>query len=257
MQTRVIVVIVAAIVIAIGGGLWWWKSQSAALPNMTSTAQQTPAPVEAPATAEAELGEVPATPEVQNTQLPPLDSSDDYVREQVSPLSPAMAGWLKQDDLVQRFAVVIDNAGNGDYPRRQLGFLAPQGKFAVTQQGDRLLLDPAGYHRFDAAVDTAVSVAPQQAVALLRTLSPLLAESLKSLGAKDPDPVVAMRQAIDIVLATPDVEGDIELVQPKVYYQFADKKLESLKPLQKQLLRMGPQNLERIKNYLMQIKADL
>ena len=47
------------------------------------------------------------------------------------------------------------------------------------------------------------------------------------------------------------------MVQPKVYYQFADPNLESLKPLQKQLLRMGPQNLARIKSYLTQVKGNL
>ena len=58
-------------------------------------------------------------------------------------------------------------------------------------------------------------------------------------------------------MATPDLEGDIEIVQPKVYYQFADPNVESLKPLQKQLLRMGPQNLARIKGYLTQVKGYL
>ncbi len=258
MQTRVIVVIVAAIVIALGAGLWWWKAQSTALPNMTSKAQeQAQAPAPPAANSDAEIGEVPATPEVQTAHLPPLDASDDYVRQQVAPLSPAIDDWLKQDDLVNRFAALIDNARVGNYPRRQLAFLAPQGKFAVTQQGDKLLLDPAGYHRFDGMVDAAVSVDPKQAAATLRTLAPLLVDALKNLGAKDPDPIEAMRQAIDIVLATPEVEGEVLLVQPKVYYQFADKKLESLKPLQKQLLRMGPQNLDRIKTYAAQIKADL
>ncbi len=68
-------------------------------------------------------------------------------------------------------------------------------------------------------------------------------------------PTTAIREGIEQVLATPDLEGDIELVQPKVYYEFADPNLESLNPLQKQLLRMGPQNLARIKGYLMQVKG--
>ena len=88
-------------------------------------------------------------------------------------------------------------------------------------------------------------------------MSPLLVEALKELGAKDPDPFVAMRAGIDQVWRRRIVEGEIELVQPKVYYLFADPKLESLKPLQKQLLRMGPQNLARIKSYLMQVKGYL
>jgi len=252
MQTRIIMVIAGAIVVLIGGGLWWWKS------SQTPVA---PVPVSTPGEAPAKLpeeGEVPSTPGVQGVVvLPSLEASDDFVREQVSLLSPGMAEWLKQDDLVRRFAVVIDNARVGDYPRRQLGFLVPTAKFPVRQEGDRTLLDPDGYHRYDSFVDTAISVDPQRAAALLRTLSPLLVESLQELGAKDSDPTTAIRESIEQVLATPELEGDIEVVQPKVYYQFADPNLESLKPLQKQLLRMGPQNLARIKSYLTQVKAHL
>lgn len=251
MQTRIIMAVVAVIVLAIGGGLWWWQSsQTPAKPVAV------PAPVQEPAKP-VEDTDVPPTPDVQPPVLPPLESSDDYVREQVSPLSPEMAEWLKQDDLVRRFAVVIDNARVGDYPRKQLGFLTPASKFPITEQGDRIYLDRDGYHRFDGFVDIAISVDPQRAVALLRTLSPLLVEALKELGAKDPDPFVAIREGIDQIMATPDVEGEIELIQPKVYYLFADPKLEALKPLQKQLLRMGPQNLARIKSYLMQVKGFL
>jgi len=252
MQTRIIMAVVAVIVLGIGGGLWWWQSsQTPAKPIAV------PAPEQQEPAKPVEDTEVPSTPDVQRPVLPPLESSDDYVREQVSQLSPEMAEWLKQDDLVRRFAVVIDNARVGDYPRKQLGFLTPSNKFPVTQQDDRIYLDRDGYHRFDGFVDIAISVDPQRAVALLRTLSPLLVEALKELGAKDPDPFVAMRAGIDQIMATPDVEGEIELVQPKVYYLFADPKLEALKPLQKQLLRMGPQNLARIKSYLMQVKGYL
>lgn len=251
MQTRIIMAIAGAIVVLIGGGLWWWKS---------SQAPVAPAPVSTPAETAVkppEDGDVPSTPDVQRPVLPSLEASDEYVRDQVSLLSPEMAEWLKQDDLVRRFAVVIDNARVGDYPRRQTVFLTPTAKFPVRQQGDRTLLDPDGYHRFDTFVDTAISIEPQRAVALIRTLSPLLVDALKELGAKDPDPTTAIREGIDQVLATPDLEGDIEVVQPKVYYQFADPNLEALKPLQKQLLRMGPQNLARIKSYLTQVKKNL
>jgi hypothetical protein len=251
MQTRIIMAVAGAIVVLIGGGLWWWQ---------TSQAPAAPAPVSTPPVAPTgppQDGEVPSTPDVQRPVLPALEASDDFVREQVSLLSPGMTQWLQQDDLVRRFAVAIDNARVGDYPRRALAFLTPTAKFPVLRQGDRTLLDPDGYHRFDSFVDTAISIDPQRAATLLRTLSPLLVEALKELGAKDPDPAAAMREGIEQMLATPDLEGEIEVVQPKVYYQFADSNLESLKPLQKQLLRMGPQNLARIKSYLTQIKGYL
>jgi hypothetical protein len=251
MPTRIIMAIAGAIVVLIGGGLWWWKSsQAPAAPVAVSTPAESS--VKPP-----EDGEVPSTPNVQRPVLPALEASDDFVREQVSLLSPGMTEWLKQDDLVRRFAVVIDNARVGDYPRSQLAFLIPTAKFPVRQQGDRMFLDPDGYHRYDSFVDTAIGVDPERAATLLRTLSPLLVESLKELGAKDSDPTTAMREGIEQILATPDLDGEVELIQPKVYYQFADPNLESLKPLQKQLLRMGPQNLARIKGYLTQVKGHL
>ena len=252
MQTRVIMSIVAVVVLAIGAGLWWWQSNNPPAKPVELPQQTTAAPPKP-----AEEGETPATPDVQRQVLPPLESSDDYVREQVSALSPEMAEWLKQDDLVRRFAAVADNARLGDYPRRQLAFLAPEAKYPVIANGDGWIADPDGYHRFDKFVDVAISIDPKRAVALLRTLSPLLATALKELGQVNPDPIATVREGIDVALATPDVQGDVQLVQPKVYYQYADPRLEKLKPLQKQLLRMGPQNVARIKSYLAQVKGYL
>ena len=186
--------------------------------------------------------------------LPPLDTSDDYIREQVSALSPQTSVWLQQDDLVRLFAAVIDNAQRGDYPRRQTAFLAPAAKFPVQQMGETILVDPEGYHRFDGFVDVATSIDPQHAATLLRTLSPLLVAALRELGTQNPDPVAAMRAGIDRALATPEIEGDVALVQPKVYYEYADPRMEMRDPLQKQLMRMGPKNVARIKTYLSQLK---
>ncbi|MGI9288447.1 MAG: DUF3014 domain-containing protein, partial [Pseudomonadales bacterium] len=50
---------------------------------------------------------------------------------------------------------------------------------------------------------------------------------------------------------------DIELVRPSVYYKFADKELEKLKPTQKLLLRMGPDNRAAIKEKLEAFKEKL
>jgi len=52
--------------------------------------------------------------------------------------------------------------------------------------------------------------------------------------------------AIDVILATPIVVEPIKLTRDSVVYKFADPALESLLPLQKQLLRTGPENTKRI-----------
>ena len=51
------------------------------------------------------------------------------------------------------------------------------------------------------------------------------------------------------------IEGaDIELVQPKVLFRYADSRLESLSGLQKQVLRMGPENTRRLKAYVTRLR---
>ena len=53
------------------------------------------------------------------------------------------------------------------------------------------------------------------------------------------------------------VGGEVALLQSNVLYEYADPSLESLPPLQKQLLRMGPENLERIQVYLRALRGEL
>jgi len=250
MQPR-IVAIGAIVLVAVIGVVWW------SLSGRLVTDEAPPPAVEPPAqpTVPSEPATMPEaiTPAPPPVQLPPLNESDEFVRTQVGALSERLSDWLVQDDLVRRFAVVVDNAAVGELPRRQLGFLAPSGKYAVREIEGRLFVDPAGYARFDPFVESVLSVPPEQAAAMLRTLAPLLREGLAELGQNDPDPIAAVRVGIRQALQTPEPDGDIELAQPKVLYVYADQGLESLLPLQKQLLRMGPANVARVKAYLNEV----
>ena len=255
MQSRTIVIIAVIVVLAVLGAIWWWQ-QPQPVPEAPPPPAAPPSQTQ-PQTQHEDL-EVPATPAVQQPELPSLDDSDPFIRSELEPVTnPQLSQWLEQKDLIRRLAVVVDNATSGDYPRRQLGFLAPPGKFSVLEQGDRIIVDPASYDRFNTFVDAAVSVDPAEAATLLKQIAPLMTQALKELGESGPDPVAAIHKGIQIALATPVLEGDVELVQPKVFYLYADPKLEGLRPLQKQLLRMGPHNVERIKAYLTQVDAQL
>jgi len=190
--------------------------------------------------------------------LPPLDASDPYVREELLAMSPRLAEWLDRDDLVRRFAVVMDNAAVGDVPRRQLTFLAPAGRFPVIEWGnDRFIMDPKGYARYDGFVDLFTSVPPAGAAALLTALAPLLRQALAELGQPAEEPLATLRDAVAMMLATPEPDTPVELVRPKVLYRFADPALEALPPLPKQLIRMGPDHVRRLKAYLRQVAAAL
>jgi hypothetical protein len=194
---------------------------------------------------------VPAAP-----PLPPLNDSDPVVRESLEAYA-LPAPWIEQDELVRRLAVVVDNAARGTYPRSQLAFLAPAGKFKVTREGaGSYRIDPESYRRYDDLVAAATAVPPPDAAALLQRFGPLLDLGLGELGNRTPwrDQVTA---AIQELLAVPVVAGEVPLDRPKVMYTFADPKLERLSPLQKQLLRAGPENVTRVQLYLRRLSAAL
>jgi len=251
--------LVVALVVA---GLVWWQGREAAPPPeplVTEPSAGEPAvavqPAPAPAPEPLPAVEAPVEEEVV---LPALDESDSYVREKLLASSPKVGDWLDRDQLVRRFAVVMDNAAVGDYPRRQLAFLAPKGPFSVITRGDdRFVMDPKGYARYDGFVAAFTSVPPKEAAALLTTLAPLFTEALLELGQPAEEPLATLRDGIAMVLATPELDTPVELVRPKVSYQFADPALEALPPLQKQLIRMGPEHVRQIKAYLREVQAAL
>ena len=266
MQTRFLILGIALAGLVIGGLIW--------LRSQPSTPAQVPQPVTVPVPDVAPVP-VPApvepTPQVAVPEQPPepalpaLDSSDDFVRVSVLDAAPELATWLDREELVRRFAVVVANASRGDYPRRQLGFLAPRGVFPVRREDSaggpgedqQLFLDPAGYARYDPFIELTTSVAPAPAAALLIELSPLLVDALQELGLRGPDARSLLVNGIDQALATPVLEGEVELLQSNVLYEYADPALESLPPLQKQLLRMGPDNVDQLQDYLRALRREL
>ena len=59
------------------------------------------------------------------------------------------------------------------------------------------------------------------------------------------------------LLSTPAIDGSERLKQKGIGYGYADDRLESLTPAQKQLLRMGPRNARVIKAKLRDIAIAL
>ena len=196
-------------------------------------------------------------PEIQVAKppaLPPLDESDAFVREQTKGVC-LPAAWTVADNLVRRASVLIENASRGELPPKRGGLLPPLGAFPVRREGERLFMDESGYRRFDAYLDALEAIDPERLAGCVRLLDPLLTQALNELGYSD-GPRAGIAAVMDRILAVPRPNGerDIELVQPKVLFQFADPRLESLSDLQKQVLRMGPNNARRLQAYVSRLQ---
>lgn len=260
MQKTILAVIAIVAVLVIGWALFRPGDEPPAPPAEPVESPPTPAldapepveptPVEAPADVEA------PEPEPEEPPLPPLQQSDEFVRERLEPLD-LPEPWLEEGDYVRRLAVLAENATRGEYPRRQLSFLAPSGAFKVEPQDDgRLVIDPASYDRYDRYVEELVEVNPERLAGLLETINPLVESALGEIGVEAP-PGDVFAEAIRQVLEVPVLDGPVEVVQPNVMYEYADEDLESLSPLKKQVLRMGPENVEKIQDYLRRLAAEM
>src|SRR5487761_503270 len=243
--------IVIAAAIAIGVYYRYYSPVPAPPPEHPAAAPQPVAPP-----APAIQHPVPSTAE-QQTPLPPLDQSDPVVRDSLIGLigKPAVAKFLVPHQVIRDVVVTVDNLPRKKVAAELRPLQPTPGDTAVDTQGSSTSLSQQNYARYAALMDVVQSTDPKALAAIYLRLYPLFQQAYENLGYPGKYFNDRMVQAIDSMLATPDVQGPIELVRPKVFYQFADPKLEALPAGQKVLIRMGPQNASVIKQKLQQFRA--
>lgn len=187
--------------------------------------------------------------------LPPLDETDALVRQLIGQLSsnPTVAAWLTTDGLVVNFAVVTQRIANGESPRQELGTIGPVPDFRPrTLRGD-LFVDPSSYRRYDRYAQAVSSLDARGAARLYATLKPRILDAYRRMGQPTADFDPVLERAIVELLNVPVVEGEIELAPSGIVYAFVDPRLEGMSAAQKNLLRMGPENVQTVQGRLREI----
>ncbi|MEZ5287541.1 MAG: DUF3014 domain-containing protein [Vicinamibacterales bacterium] len=233
--------------IAIGGVARWWTMQP------DQTVAETPAAAPAPATPT----DVPIEPEVT---LPPLEDMDPFLRALLGALSarPELARWLATDGLIQQMAMVVDRVSRGVTPARQLGTLSPGTDIEIAGRGRAREISQASFRRYDGLAETLAAADPAAVATAYRTIRPRLNEAYQNQGHPGADVDVAVQQALDLLIATPVPEPPVRVVEGRgATWNYADPELEALSPVQKQLLRLGPENQARVIEALKQIRQQL
>ena len=241
-----IAIIAIAIVVFLVGGAWWMSRRKPVPQNATPAAVTgTEAPIDKPDAA---------------VNLPPLDQMDGYLRPLLAALSsrPELAAWLATDDLVGQLAQAIDLAAAGASPARDFKVIAPKSRFSAAGRGGRRTIDAAGYRRYDGLVETVTSVDAASVARIYKTVRPRLNEAYQRSGNPTGNVDNALLKAIDILLDTPVVKDPIAIVEDdKAGWVYADDELEELLPTQKQLLRMGSANVEKLLAWLRALRNAL
>ena len=218
-------------------------------------APPTEAPASTPPPATAAPGDTapavapPAEELEPETPLPALEHSDPEVRSTLSDILPSIAQpALERDSLVRRSAALGSSFARGKLVRDKLPLPAPGGKPAIVTRGDRTYLAPENSTRYNALVDAVAELDVDSFARWFKRYEPLVNEAWGELGDGTTDARGALIAGLDLMLAAPDIEGDIELVQPSVFYKYADPALESLPDTQKLLIRIGPANRAVVKD---------
>lgn len=189
--------------------------------------------------------------------LPALGESDGFYRDQWAQLwsNKQLLSWTETEQLVPKATALMDNLAQGKIVRNLLGVFQPESPFMVDlllpasgEEGsvDIYRLDPTSYQRYTPMVNSIVSANTDQLLAFYVRLRPLFQAAYLELGYPEGHIDGALLKTLQNIQAAPVVEGEVYLIRPKVMYQFQDKELEQRSALDKQLLRLGPENMRAL-----------
>lgn len=255
-------ILLLVIVMVIGAG-WFLLSD-------TGKDTPAPAPVTRPDTPEAPppvSSQTPPqlTPDLPSRQpapavpLPPLEESDPEALESASAVfgAQAVAEYLVPDDIVRKIVVTIDNLPREKVSMRVRAVRAVPGRFQAEGELEEATLGVANFARYRPVVGIVSAADPTEVVGHFLRFYPLFQEAYEELGYPGMSFHDRVIEAIDDLLAAPEVDPGVRLVRPKVLYEFADPDLEGRSAGQKMLMRMGGDNAAIVKDKLRQIRAEL
>jgi hypothetical protein len=247
----------AVVVLIIGIGAYYrYYAQSSGPEKVQAKPPPPPPPVK---TDDGGIQHPIPTAGADSGNLPVLNQSDQLMRDSLAGLlgSKSVEQFLVPENVVRHIVVTVDNL-----PRRKVAIdlrpLKPTpGQTVVSNQGDATTLSMSNYARYAAFVHLVETTDPKTLAAVYFHLYPLFQQAYEDLGYPGRFFNDRLVEVIDHLLAAPEPQGPIELVQPKVFYQYADRNLEDLSAGQKLMIRMGPANERVLKAKLRDLRAEL
>ena len=246
-------VIVVLLLVIAGGvvlltGIWPPKGEPA--PTATAPPPEPPPSPIMTAIEEPAPEPPPPPPEPVEDPLPRLEESDDAVRDAVGdiPLGTAGQQYLIPGNIIERSASLIYLMAQGEVPYKLLPVSRPKAAFPIRDDGTQVVTDPAGFERYDALTQWLQSLDLESLLSSLEWFIPLFKEAWSYYG-EDPAAFdMAVVITLDLVIATPEIDlSEARLTRKEAVWIFEDPAIEGLAPIQKQVLRMGPENAKILK----------
>ena len=252
----------------IGSGAWLWRESVGPVP--APLAQSSPLPVAtAPSAPVASEQSIVQPPAVLGDAAPSAAALDELnVESELHKLfgRNSVLAMLRWEDFTRRVVATVDNLGRSHAPPALWPVNPAGGRFIVETRGAADFIAAANEQRYTPYMVLIEMADMRQVFALYVKLYPLLQQAYAELGFPKRNFNHRLVEVIDLLLATPQVQGPLQVqlpvinapvqpTRPWLLYQFVDLRLQSLTSGQKLLLRMGPVNGQRLRANLAEIRG--
>jgi len=147
---------------------------------------------------------------------------------------------------LERGVAIVDSFRLGEVPHKLLPVGRPKTPFGFIDDGTQVTMDPAGFARYDGLITALERVDVEAAMSLFEQYEPALEQAWTALGYTDTSLEDSLMGALGLILTAPETDLNARLIKQEANWVYEDEALENLPALQKQIMRMGPDNAERI-----------
>ena len=219
--------------------------------------------VAAPVQPEAE----PAVPEAPEPEVPvevepppiSLGESDGVLAETMASINAGQLGeqFIMRPNGLERGVAIVDNLRQGAVPYKLLPVGRPSKAFPFSDNGLAVTMDPVGFERYNGLADTIAGIDVPATLALYDLLSVAIEEAWDALGYTDTGFEDAVLSTLGAIMLTPATNVEARLIKDESNWIYEDEALESLSALQKQIMRMGPENADKIQAKARELRGAL
>lgn len=191
--------------------------------------------------------------------LPALDESDTTLWKALAELlgKKSLAELLKPERIVRNIVATVDNLPREFASSRVMPLVGTPGVFIVQGKANNAVIGLGNPARYANRIRLMQTLDVRWLVDLYLQFYPLFQTAYAELGYPGRYFNDRVIEALDDLLATPDIMTPIELLQPKVLYQYADTGLEARSAGQKIMIRIGVANAGLVKAKLRELRREL
>lgn len=246
--------ILVAIAIAAGGWYWYGSRSHVAVPEPMVHQPSPP-----PASTEPEISHPLPGEGGPAAALPALNDSDQVVQDSLAGVigKKPVEQFLVPQNIVRHIVVTVDNLSRRKVNPELRPVKPTPGQTVTSTQGEITTLSAASFARYAPLVHAVQGTDTKELAVVYERLYPLFQQAYEDLGYPGKYFNDRLVQTIDDLLQAPEVPAPIPVVQPRVFWEYADASLENRSAGQKLLIRMGPENARIIKAKLREFRADI